>query len=458
MKSNILFGAAILSVMAMKGHNFYGEDEDKAEALKQIKAAAEKAAKDALPDLLKAGMSSEDVTKALKTAVDKAVQELTIKDVDGADKSIEAIVKAMQDQAEKQAAAIKAIQDKALDGQVNDIMAQIKAQFDANEAQLGAVAKNGNGSVKFVVKAVSNPISVSSFGDRVIFGLREQGVDRVPLPQRFVFDIISVMNGGPGSNPLSWVEMVAGTGAPAWTAENAEKPGMNWTYVEQTVVAQMIAVYTVVTKQALLNWPILEQEIRSELSRKLYNKLDQAIIGGDGTGNSIYGIEYYATAFDASSLAGTIEDANVMDVIRAAIGQVRKGGATASSELGGFNPNYVLVSEDAATRMDLAKNDNGTYLLPPFTSADNTRIKGVTVITSNFIGDDEFIVGDFSRYLFNIVDGLSIDVGYINAQFIFNQLTIRAELYGMGRVKNNEKPAFVKGTFEDAISQLNATS
>lgn len=326
---------------------------------------------------------------------------------------------------------------------------------------LSAVVKSGSGIVNFKVKtekAVSDPISTTSFGDRVIFGFREPGVDRAPLPQRFIFDIIEVMNGGPGSNPLSWVEQVDIVGAPDWTAENAEKPGMQWKYAEQKVTAEMIAVYTVVTRQALLNWPILEQEIRGELSRKLYNKLDQAVLSGTGTGNEIYGIDYYATEFDAGSLAGTVSGANRMDVLRAAIGQVRKGGANASPELGGFNPNYIVISEDSATSMDLAKNDNGTYLLPPFTSQDNTRIKGVQVITSNFIGDDDFLVGDFSRYLFNIVDGLKIDVGYINAQFIHNQLTIRAELYGMGRVKNHEKPAFVKGNFTDAIAELDGST
>jgi HK97 family phage major capsid protein len=92
--------------------------------------------------------------------------------------------------------------------------------------------------------------------------------------------------------------------------------------------------------------------------------------------------------------------------------------------------------------------------MPPFTSADGTVIKGVRVIETNFVDGDEFIVGDFSRYLFNIVDGLSIEIGYINEQFIKNQFTIRAEMYGMGRVKANEAFAFVKGTFTAAKASL----
>lgn len=465
MKKNLIPGLLIsasvfLQCAGVMGNTFFdGPTTEQAEA--RVKELATEVAKLRHPELFKESIQTEEtktIIKGIVEEIQKGNVDPIVKDVDGVEKKFSEVMKAMQDQAEVQAQSIKELQEKLLDGQVNQVMAQIKAQFDQNADALKNVAQRGNGSVRFEVKAANSPISVSSFGDRVIFGLRESGIDREPLPQRFIFDIIQVMNGGVGSNPLSWVEQVAGEGAPAWTAESAAKPAMNWTYIENKVTAEMIAVYTIVTRQALLNWAILEQEIRGELSRKLYNKLDQSVLNGNGAANSIFGINYYATDFAAGSLAGTVIDANVQDVLRAAIGQVRKGGEFADPELGGFNPTFIIISEDASTRMDLGKNANGTYLLPAFTSVDNTVVKGVRVITTNFIGDDDFIVGDFSRYLFNIVDGLKIDVGYINEQFIHNQLTIRAELYGMGRVKNHEKPAFVKGNFTDAIAELSATT
>lgn len=403
---------------------------------------ASKALKDGVKDAKDLAQKALDDAKAMLVTLGEKADASALEDLK---KSFDDEKKELQKEID--ALGIKIKNAGFIENQVKSILAQLKEQYDAKAEEFKTVHKSSSGVVNLHVKAAGDPIAVGNFGDRVIFGFRETGVDKAPLPQRFVFDIISVMNGGAGSNPLSWVEQVEVEGAPAWTAESALKPGMNWSYVENKVTAEMIAVWTAVTRQALLNWPMLEQEIRSELSRKLYNKLDQAVIAGDGTGEP-FGIKYYATDFDPGTVRKT--DANNVDVLRAAIGQVRKGGAIADPELGGFNPNYILISEDAATEMDIAVNANGTYLLPPFTSADNTRIKGIPIITSNFIEDDEFIVGDFSRYLFNIVDGLKIDVGYINDQFIRNQLTIRAELYGMGRVKNHERPAFVQGTFEEA--------
>lgn len=422
--------------------------------IKEVKEAIEQAIEGLKNGTNGAKESAESALKKANDAMTELAKKADNEVVDALKSEFEAQKKSLQDEID--ALGVKIKNSIKVEAQVKSAMEQIKEQFDANKDKLEEIARKSSGSFRMEIKAADDPISTSSFGNRVIFGFREAGVDKERLPERFVFDIISAMNGGVGSNPLSWVEMVDVAGGPDWTAENAEKPAMNWKYAEQKVTAEMLAVYTVVTRQALLNWAILEQEIRVELTRMLYNELDYAIINGDGTNNSIYGIKHYATAFNPGTVRKS--GANELDVLRVAISQVRKGAGSASYKKGGFTPTAILVSEDTAAKMDIAVNDEGSYLLPPFTSDGNTRVKGVRVITSNFIEDDEFIVGDFSRYLFNVVDGLKIDVGYINEQFIHNQITLRAELYGMGRVKNHEKPAFVKGTFDAAIAALESTT
>jgi HK97 family phage major capsid protein len=371
--------------------------------------------------------------------------------------ALETRVKALQDMADTM--AIK-LQSKG--GNITptkNIWESLKDQFESKKTELEKYVKEKNGTIQLHLK--DNVSGSSIFGDRVIFGLREPGVDKVPFRERFIFNLIQTIQGGPGSNPLSWVEqqqVTTGTGVSTsaeWTQESNEKPVMKWEYVENKVTAEFIAAAAIVTKQAILNWPLLQSEIQNELMRELYDVLDQTIISGTGS-NEPFGILSYAKDFNVGTIAA-VPDAQNYDVIRAAIAQVRRGGAPADRKRGGFNANYVLVSVDQAAEMDLAKSDtDGHYLMPPFTSADGTVIKGVRVIETNFLEGDEFIVGDFSRYLFNIVDGLTIEVGYINDQFIKNQFTIRAEMYGMGRVKANEAFAFVKGDFANAKQLLEA--
>lgn len=416
-------------------------------------------------ELLQTALKGEVTSKVIKAIAQEVVDALDlskfeIEDARGKKVALNKAIDEIQELVNKTNARVGSMSG-MIDKQVETIMGQLKAQFNTPEkqAELKQVYSQKTGQVEFTLKAV-DPITTASFGDRVIIGLREPGVDYNRLPERFIFDIISTMTGGPGSNPLSWVELNLDEGAPGWqTAEGAEKPSMNWVYVEGKVMAQMIAVWTPVSRQALLNWPMLEQEIRFELTRELFNELDNAVINGDGTGSSIYGIKYYATSFAAGSLAGTIPFANRGDVLRAAIGQVRKGASTASYKLGGFRPDYILVSEDTYTIMDTEKSiQNGQYLYPRFSDEAGTRIKGIPIIASNFLEDDEFIVGDFTRYLFNFVENLVIRVGYINDQFVKNLLTVLAEVYGMGRVKAHQRPAFVKGEFPAAIAALNRTS
>lgn len=402
----------------------------------------------------KAEGASQKATEALnkyeeaKAELEKSASKDTVE-------ALEMRVKALQDMADTMAIQLQG--KGQTPAKKKTWIDEVKEQFDTKKTDLETFVKTKQGSISIEVKdAISN---TGIFGDRVIFGLREPGVDKVPFRERFIFNLVQTIQGGPGSNPLSWIEQVPVTGvgidgAAAWTAESATKPVLKWEYVENKVTAEMLPATAYVTRQAVLNWPLLQSEIQNELIREIYDVLDNSVINGDGTNNSIKGIKFYAKAFNVGDIPAVTDPQN-FDVIRAAIAQVRRGGAPSNRKRGGFMPNYVLVSVDQAAAMDLAKSSSdGHYLLPPFISQDGTVIKGVRVIETNFLEGDEFIVGDFSRYLFNVVDGLRIDIGYINDQFVKNQFTIRAEMYGMGRVKANEAFAFVKGDFTSAKAAL----
>lgn len=267
---------------------------------------------------------------------------------------------------EGHALEIKKLQDDAVENQkAMDLL--IKERDEANTAieqkgdqpslvmkglaekadELKSIHDNQHGSVRLQMKAVG-PISLAaSFGTDVLRGYREPGISSKPYNPRFVLGLISTMFGGPGSNPISWVNRVAKEGGPEWTAEMADKPGMDWAYTAESAIAQMLAVYTVVTRQALLSAPILEQEINSLLNNELLDKLERDILTGSGVAPIIKGITPYATAFNAGALAGTIPNANIFDVLRVAIGQIQKAK---------FYPNAAIVDIDTLTAMDLTKD------------------------------------------------------------------------------------------------------
>lgn len=408
--------------------------------------------KEALADLKK--KFDEQIEERTKAIADKAADDI---------KAAEDKIAELQEQAKELIKRCDEAELRAKDATIGEARAksigdQIRESLKKSETDLKTLhAKGGNLRIK-----AAELIDTGNFGAGVIQGYREAGINQPPRRRRLILGqppIIPVMNGGPGSNPLTWIEWRPKEGGPAPTAESSAKPLLDWTYVQGTAVAKTIAVVAYVTKQALLNAPWLGAEINGELLGDLADELDYQALLGDNTGENLNGIKTQAKAFTGSGLAGEVQDAQEFDVIRAAILQVREGNraTTGYTRRTGYSPNYILVSPTTKAKMDVVKDTDGRYLRP-FWAPTNELIAGVEVIESDFVPNDEFIVGDFSRALFNFVEGITLDLGFINDQFVKNQMTVRAEVYGMLRIKYHDTWAFVKGDFSTAKALIQATT
>jgi len=365
----------------------------------------------------------------------------------------------------------------SIDENVNSKLGEMQSQLDTlstrakdipmsgrSQSELMVNLQNNAGNFKnfaenkipFRMKAATT-IDTSSLGTGVVQGLREQGVNEAPFRKRII-NIISSLQGGPGSNPLTWIEWRPKDGGPDSVSESATKPQMDWTYQQGTANAEVIAVTAVTTKQALLNMTILAEQIRSELLNNLADELDYQILHGSGASPDLKGIDQYAKAFTGADLAGELASPNNFDVVRAAILQVRQGNraTTGYSRRTGYIASHILMNPADVAAMDTVKDENGQYLKPFW--ANGQRISGVEIVESDFLDAGDFIIGDFSKSLFNFVEGIMLETGLVNDQFIKNQLTIRAEVYGAHRIKYHDAWAFVKGDFESAKALLAQTT
>jgi HK97 family phage major capsid protein len=407
-----------------------------------------------------------EIKAAAKAEVDTAVKAIN---ADG-EKKIESIV-------EQKIAAFKDLPVDKLKAlvtemkEVNDAIAQLKAKAAASKkgkkATMLQKALEENwkpmqerlaaGAKSFSFK-LEEKVTSSSFGDRVIFGFRESGIDIEALPELFILDLIQVMSGGPGSNPLSWiernlVEAAAASPMPAFVAEPTlvnelgVKPSMSWEWVERKLSSATIAAMAPVSKQAVFNYAQLESEIRFELLRRIAQVLEYQILRGSGAGSptQLKGIMTYAQAFSAGDFAATIPYANYFDVLVAAATQILNAN---------FVPTVGVISHTAKGQMNMAKNVNGTYVMPPFSTNGGLNVYGMRIMSTNHFTGDEFLVMDPTRSLFNWVENPTIEVGMINDDFERNIWRLRCELQGVHRIKEHEKVAFVKGDFSDAIGTL----
>jgi len=72
---------------------------------------------------------------------------------------------------------------------------------------------------------------------------------------------------------------------------------------------------------------------------------------------------------------------------------------------------------------------------------------GVQIIPTTLVTAGTYLVGDFSKASVLYKQGVTIEIGYNADNFVKNFKTIRAELRAVCAVENNDRTAFVKGTF-----------
>lgn len=389
---------------------------------------------------------NEDGEKKINDIVDKKVEAFK-------DLPVTELKKIVTDMVEinKTVADLKA---KAADANAGPKEKLLKKALKENWPLMHKNFENGSSTYKFTLEEKN--ISASSFGDRVVFGFREAGVDFEQLPEAFILDFIQVMNGGPGSNPLSWIERnkVVDAGPPEFVtepttvAEGNKKPSMKYAWVERKMSSSTVAVLVPVTKQAVYNYAMLEQEVRFELLRQLANVLQKKIFkgAGTGTGDDVKGLFTYAQPFVAGDFAASIPFANEFDVLVAAATQVLNRN---------FVPSLAVLTHTTKGKMSTAKGVDGHYVLPPFVVLGGAlQVYGMSIKSTNALEGDEFLVMDPTRALWNWVENPQIEIGMINDDFEKNIWRLRAELQGMLRVKEHEKYAFVKGDFSVAAADI----
>jgi len=328
-------------------------------------------------------------------------------------------------------------------GATKEETASLKSILESKADELSAMKDKSGASVKFTLKAAGTMAESTNITGIIPQGEREAGITRTVRRSPYLLSLVNV--GTIMSNLWEWVEQKNPDGGAGMTAEGALKSQADFDLVLASASVKKVTAYIKVTKEMLDDVQLLKSEIDQELSELINLKIDDQILSGAGTGANLTGITTNATAWAAGSFALAIPTPTNADVLRTAINQVR---------VNLFNPNYIVMHPTDVTKMELAKDSTGQYVLPPFTSIDGTVVSGIPVVSNTGMTIDKFLVGDFNKSGVRFKEGLTINVGYENDDFTKNLVTILAEARLVHRVKSNHYGAFVYGDFSDAITAL----
>lgn len=323
--------------------------------------------------------------------------------------------------------------------EVLSISKAFKDAIDADKEAFASIKDNMNAGLSTTTKVAGTILVSTNTTGRV--SSYERDTDRTK-PQRrnpFLLDLVNVSSTSAAN--ITYVERENPDGVPEMTAEGTIKPLIDFDYVERTAAVKKMTAAAKMSKEMMDDVDGFVTDTEDELMERLYLLFDEQILSGTGIGVNLTGIEVNAVPFAAGALATSVDEANNFDVIRAASNQVR---------LNNFDATVALVNPSDAAQMDLTKATDGHYVMPPFTSADGTVIKGIRIIENNGITAGDFIVGDLSRFKVKVRETLNISYGHSDNDFRLNLLTALCEGRAAAYIPTNYFGAIVKGTFTAA--------
>lgn len=233
-----------------------------------------------------------------------------------------------------------------------------------------------------------------------------------PLTIRQLIPTINVT-----SNSVTTLRETDWTNAAAETAQGALKPESDLTLEPYNVAIETVAHWVKISNQLLNDAPAVRSYIDTRLRDGLAQRIERQIILGDGVAPNLSGL---TDAGNFTAYTPTAAD-NLVDAINRAKYERWAAGEVVDTVI--VNPadwsSVVLMREGAGT---------GQYLFgAPGTDAGQNPF-GLNLVLSPFMPVGEFIVANLrgSATIFQR-QGATVEMGFVNDDFIRNLVTIRAE-------------------------------
>jgi HK97 family phage major capsid protein len=341
--------------------------------------------------------------------------------------------------------AIKAISEGKTTNDVH--VTDLRKGLDSNKENIQALKNGKSGEFSMVIKTVGTMLeSTNISGGNVPVEQRLAGLNTIASRRVRLMDIVS--RGQANSNIISWVYQANKDGAAGGTTEGSTKNQIDFDLVVANEDVVKRTAFIKVSTEMLDDIDFIESEIRNELMRELMKDVELTAYSGNGTAPQMNGIRTVATAFSAGTFAGTVDNANNVDVLVVAMNQIK------IAEQG--MPNYILMHPSDVTALKLYKvsGTDRRYVDRLVNVGSTLVLDGVPIIETTLITAGQYLIGDFTLATLFDKGSLRIEMGLDGNDYTKNLRTILAEYRGAMVVKNNDRTAFVKGVFSTDKASL----
>lgn len=340
---------------------------------------------------------------------------------------------------------------KLSEGEKVESVPTIKEALTSNIEKLKNL-KDSRESFSFEVKAAGTmTISGNVSGGNIPVEDRIEGLNVIPSRRVRLLDIMSQRS--TTSNVVSWVYQANKDGAAGQTAEGTAKNQIDYDLVVTSESIKKTTAYIKVSTEMLDDIEWIESEIRAELLRELLKAVENTTYSGNGVGQAHNGLITVASAFAAGALAGTVDNANEVDVLAAAITQIN------IAQEGSADVNYILMNPLDVYKMKTLKVSatDRRYVERVSMIGGSLNLDGVPILETTLVTAGKYLVGDFMKAISVTRSSVRFEVGVENDDFTKNLRTILAEWRGATIVKNNDRSALVYGDFATDKAALETT-
>ena len=233
-----------------------------------------------------------------------------------------------------------------------------------------------------------------------------------PLTLRQVLRAIPVT-----SNMVNSLREASWTNSAAEVSQGAAKPESDVTFEQYNVPITTVAHWIKISNQLLADAPAVVAYIETRLRDGLAQRIESQLINGNGTSPNLSGLT------DSGNFTAYTPTSD--DLLVDAINRIKY-----TMWAAGNMPDTVVVNPADWGAMERTREGAGTgaylYGMPGMQAGMNPF--GLNVVLSNYLTAGKIIVGRMSdsAVLYNRA-GAVVEMGYVNADFTNNLITIRAE-------------------------------
>ena len=383
-----------------------------------------------IQELIDAKASKEDIDAMRSTLMEAQAEQM----------------KSLNETLKEYGVVLKRLSANPEEGKEETFSTQLRKALTDNAEKLktmkeGTVSDVKANAFEFSIKAAGTMTTANISGGNLPVEDRLTGLNTVPSRRVRLMDVMGQRS--TTSSLVSWVYQANKDGAAGQTAEGATKNQIDFDFVIASESIKKTTAFIKVSTEMLDDIDWLQSEIEQELMKEVLKALENTVYSGDGTGQNHNGIKTVASAFSAGDFAGAVDNANEVDVLTVAMNQIE-----IAQENEGI-VDYIFMHPTDVTRLLLIKQsatDKG-YIDRLVQVGSTMVLDGVPIIKTTLITAGDYLIGDFQLALYVLRQNIRIDIGLDGNDYSKNLRTVLGEVRSLTLVKNNDRTAFVAGTF-----------